>query len=168
MTDRSKHVEQPIRVTTDLVEYVIVAVRDADSLSVVADALAGLVGASTIRILDLVVVVKDSDGAVTALEPESIPSLRDLPVTLGDMLSEHDIQLASVAIDPDRAAVVLVTEDRWAEPLSVAARRAGGQIIAGERIPSSRVASVLARDPDADMVGRASPRASERNGAEEA
>jgi hypothetical protein len=37
-----------------------------------------------------------------------------------------------------------VAEDRWAEQLSVAAREAGGHIVAGERIPSRRVEAALA------------------------
>ena len=39
--------------------------------------------------------------------------------------------------------VVLVTEDLWAKSLSTAAQRAGGQIVAGERIPASRVEAAL-------------------------
>ena len=59
------------------------------------------------------------------------------------MLSEHDIELASLALQRGTAGIVLVTEDRWAEPLAVAARQAGGQILGGERIPASRVESAL-------------------------
>ena len=59
------------------------------------------------------------------------------------MLSDHDIDLASLALRPRSAAIVLVTEDRWAEPLSAAARRAGGQIVGGDRIPATVVESVL-------------------------
>ena len=82
---------------------------------------------------------------VTPLEPATVESIRHLPVTVGAMLSEHDLELAALALRPGSAAVIVVTEDRWATPLSVAARRAGGQILAGERIPAARVATALAR-----------------------
>ena len=59
----------------------------------------------------------------------------------------HDIELASLALRPATAGIVLVTEDRWAESLSVAARRAGGRILGGERIPASRVETVLTDRP---------------------
>jgi hypothetical protein len=60
------------------------------------------------------------------------------------MLSDNDIALASHALRPGTTGIVLVTEDRWAAPLSAAARRVGGRIVAGERIPPSRVEQVLA------------------------
>jgi hypothetical protein len=70
--------------------------------------------------------------------------LRHVEGELGGMLSDNDIALASHALRPRTAGIVLVTEDRWAAPLSVAARRAGGLIVAGERIPPSRVEQALA------------------------
>ena len=76
-------------------------------------------------------------------------ALRDVDGEVGGMLSQHDIELASLALRPGTAGIVLVTEDRWAEPLSVAAQRAGGQILGGERIPASRVESVLTDRSDA-------------------
>jgi hypothetical protein len=151
--ERRNDVGPPLRVATDLVEYFIVAVPNPDALSEVGDALADLVQASAIRILDLVLLVKDRDGAVTAVELESVASLRHLAADVREMLSDHDIELAALALERESAAVILVTEDRWAEPLSVAARRAGGQIVAGERIPASRVASALAREPDTGTKG---------------
>ena len=99
-----------------------------------------------IRILDLVAFEKSADGSVAALELDAVVSLaalRDVDGEVGRMLSEHDLELAALALRPRSAGIVLVTEDRWAQPLSDAARRAGGQIIGGERIQASRVESVL-------------------------
>jgi hypothetical protein len=148
--------DPPERVSTDLVEYVIVAVPAVDSLAVLAPALAELVQRAAIRILDVVVLVKDVDGAATALELDAVDSMaaiRDLESYVGGMLSEHDLALAATALRPGSAGVILVTEDRWAEPLSVAAQRAGGQIVAGERIPSLRVESALADRTDDHQIG---------------
>jgi len=93
---------------------------------------------------------KGANGAIDVLELEAVDSLaalREVEGELGAMLSEHDLELASFAIPPGSAGIVLVTEDRWAEPLSVAARHAGGHITAGERIPASRVEAALADRP---------------------
>jgi hypothetical protein len=149
-------------VATDLVEYFVVAARDLPSLDGLAAALADLVEQKAIRILDLVVVVKDERGGVSQLELDAVDSLavlRALDDDIGGMLSDHDIELAAMALDVGSTGVILVTEDRWAEPLSVAAKRAGGQIIAGDRIPASRVATVLAGlhdDVPASTDGRSS------------
>jgi hypothetical protein len=45
----------------------------------------------------------------------------------------------------------VLTEDRWATSLSMAARRAGGRIVAGDRIPPARVEAALIDDgPEVD------------------
>ena len=146
----------PDNVATDLVEYFIVAVPDVESLAGLGPALAELVKRAAIRILDVVVLVKDDDGAVALLEldvVDSMAALRGLDDDVGGMLSDHDIELASLALRAGTTGVVIVTEDRWAEPLSTAAQRAGGQIIAGDRIPASRVESVLAEKSDNNARG---------------
>ena len=121
-------------------------VPSRDALGAIGSALTSLVESAKIRILDLVVLEREANGEVTVLEVESIESmapLRDLDIEVGGMLTEHDLELASLAVKPGMPGVVLVTEDLWAKSLSTAARRAGGQIVAGERIPASRVEAAL-------------------------
>jgi hypothetical protein len=133
-------------VLADLVEYLIVAVPDLASLGVLVPALATMAASGTIRILDVVVVTRLADGSLEVLEPDAVQSLEVLTQVeghVGGLLTEHDIAMAAVALRPASAGIILVTEDRWAEPLSVAARRAGGQILAGERIPPSHVRMAL-------------------------
>ncbi len=151
MTGGSGRRHQPPPVATDLVEYIVIVVPDLDSLDTVAPALAEMVNASTIRLLDLVVIGKSPDGEVDVLELEAVDSLRqlgELDGEVGGLLSEHDVELISLALSPGTAGVVVVTEDHWAEPLSIAARQAGGRILAGERIPPARVEAALADTGD--------------------
>jgi hypothetical protein len=151
LSDTREPADRSRQIVADLVEYLIVAVPDRESLSHIVPALAAMVDGAVIRILDLAILVRESDDSVQVLEIEAVDSLRGLDGVKGDvgtLLSDHDLELASLAVAPGSAAIVLVTEDRWAEPLSEAARRAGGQIIAGERIP-------LARDHRTDLLARA-------------
>jgi len=134
-------------VTSDLVGYVIIEVPDVAALTTLTPALAKLVESGLLRVLDLVVVARAEDGAVRVLEVAALEKILDLNGIAPDitgLLTERDISLAAVAIPPGTAGVVLVTEDRWATPLSSAAGRVGGQIVAGERIPSARVQAALA------------------------
>jgi hypothetical protein len=143
-------------VTPDLVEYFIVTAPDRNALAHIVPALVELVDGETIRILDLAILERDEDGAVIPVEHTEIAELAVLAeraAEVGDLLSDHDLQLAAYALPPRSAALVLVTEDRWAEPLSVAARRAGGQIVAGERIPAKRITAVLDRRADERSEG---------------
>jgi hypothetical protein len=143
-------------VVADLVEYMIISIPDVGALAALAPALTDLVGGAAVRILDLVVLVKDEAGDVTAMEIDALDALSSLRTAGGQvpgLLSERDIELASSVLGLGTTAVLLVTEDRWAEPLSAAARRVGGQIISGERIAPSRVASAQAEGPAAGEGG---------------
>lgn len=145
-------------VADDLVAYVIVAMPDLDSLANVVPALAELVAAGVMCILDVVVLERDRDGTVAVLELEDVGSmaaLAEVEGQVGGLLSDGDIEFCAFAILPGTAGIVLVTEDRWARPLAIAARRAGGQIVAGDRVPAARVeARRTSRDHPDDLLIR--------------
>jgi hypothetical protein len=86
------------------------------------------------------------DGALELLEFDDVDALAGLGGLDGELglLSENDLRMAAGAVRPGEVAVVLVAEDRWAEQLSLAVRRAGGQIAAGERMSAVRVEAALA------------------------
>jgi hypothetical protein len=154
VTEPRQHSDDRDRIVPDLVEYLVVAVPDVGSLGALADALVQIVDSAAIRILDLVVLVKDRAGLVTTLELDAVECmapLRGMP--FDHLLSEHDIGLAALALQPDTAAVVLVTEDRWAAPLSTAAQYAGGRIVGGERISASTIEAALTEQPDTNTTG---------------
>ena len=133
-------------IDSDLVQYVLMVVPDLDALAAIAPAFADLVETEAIRILDVVVAARGADGALTVLEVEDVPSLgrlMEVEGEFGGLLSDHDIELVSLTLRAGEAGMIVVTEDRWAEAISSSARRAGGTIIAGERIPRSRVQAAL-------------------------
>jgi hypothetical protein len=145
--DRPQDWHPSVDVDADLVEYVVVALPDLTSLERVAAALAELVSSQAIRILDVVTVVKAADGAVEVLEIEDVDTLaglRQVGGYFGGLLSSNDVSQAAQAVTPGTAALLLLAEDRWAGPLSVAARAAGGRVLAGERVPRSRMGPALA------------------------
>jgi hypothetical protein len=133
---------------TDLVEYFVVGVPDLESLGPIVPAMRELSEAGTLRLLDWIVVERDADGAVRLpdlAETGLLPALEQISRDAAGLLSEHDIALAASVLPPGTVGLVLVSEDRWAEPLAAAMRGVGGRVIAGERIPSSRVEDALER-----------------------
>jgi Family of unknown function (DUF6325) len=140
---------------TDLVEYFVVVLPDRASLAGVAPAVADLVRSGRIRVLDIVVLDRRSDGGLDVLEVGDVEHLVALSALDGDvgLLSENDLALASRAVRPGEVGLVVVAEDRWASQLSTAARRAGGRIVAGERIPVLRVEAVIEDVPGEDPGG---------------
>ena len=145
MTSAPEPGHRPLEVRADLVEYLIVTVADLAGLPSVAAALAELVAAGTVQVLDVVVLDCAAAGDVTVREVDSLPGMTAVEGILASpgLLSERDIELSSFAVPPGTVGVVIVTEDRWAEPLSLAASRAGGQIVAGDRIPAGRIQAAL-------------------------
>ncbi len=140
-------------IATDLVEYLVLVLPGLLALETICAELTRVVDSSAIRILDMVVVSVDDNGAVDVMETESIGCLAALQSAsrcADVLLSRHDIELVSLALRPQSAAIIIVAEDRWAEPLSLAARAAGGEVHAGERIARQRVELALARPSEVE------------------
>jgi hypothetical protein len=108
-----------------------------------------LVEAKVIRVLDLLILQKDTDGTVEAAEIDELHQLDDLSVAetqLAELLAEEDIAHLAAAMEPGTVAGVLVWENLWAAPFASAARRAGGQLIASGRIPIQAILASLEAD----------------------
>lgn len=111
-----------------------------------AAALASLTESGTIRVLDLLVLQKDADGSVEALEIDDldgVDELRALETEIAEILAEEDVVHLAAAMEPGSVAGVLVWENTWAAPFASAARRAGGQLIATGRIPIQAIAASI-------------------------
>lgn len=117
-----------------------------------AEALAALVDAGTIRVLDLVILQKDADGSVDGIEIDDLDvgdELRRLEADVAEILALEDVEHLAAAMEPGSVAGVLVYENRWAAPFASAARRAGGQLIASGRIPIQAIIASLEADEGA-------------------
>ena len=111
-----------------------------------AEELAKLVDSGTIRMLDLVILTKDADGTIDALEIEDLEQLDELrsaETQLADLLAAEDVVHLAAAMEPGTVAGVLVWENKWAAPFAAAARRSGGQLIANGRIPIQAIIAAL-------------------------
>jgi Family of unknown function (DUF6325) len=121
-----------------------------------ADELIKLVDAGTIRIIDILVLVKDEDGGVEAMELadlDHLGPLQALEAELAELLAEEDVEHLAAAMDPGSVAGVLVYENIWAAPFASAARRSGGQLIANGRIPIQAIVAAVEADADLETQG---------------
>jgi len=116
-----------------------------------ASELGKLVDAGIIRILDLVIVVKDENGDIEGLEIEDlddVDELRAAEADLAELLAAEDVADLAAAMEPGTTAGVLVWENAWAAPFASAARRSGGQLIANGRIPIQAILASLEADEE--------------------
>jgi hypothetical protein len=113
----------------------------------IAEEIVRLVDAGTIRVLDMIVITKDDDGNLDAVEisdAEDLGPLTEIEAGLAGLLAEEDVAYLAAAMEPGSVAGVLVYENLWAAPFAAAARRAGGVLIADGRISPEDVVAAFA------------------------
>jgi hypothetical protein len=112
-----------------------------------AQALLDLVEKGIVALYDVLVVGKDDDGGVYALDlaesAERLGGFTDLAWVRSGLLTDDDMREAASALEPGRLAVLIVYENTWAVPFVAAAREAGGELIASARIPATDVMAAL-------------------------
>jgi Family of unknown function (DUF6325) len=138
------------------VDYVIVEFPEghANFTGEMVDELIKLVEAGTIRVVDIIVLAKDAEGDVDAMELSDIDDLGPLEAIeaeMAELLAEEDIVNLAAAMDPGSTAGVLVYENVWAAPFASAARRSGGQLIANGRIPTQAIIAAIEADDDLEI-----------------
>ena len=92
-----------------------------------------LIESGTIRLLDLLIVSKDDDGAFEAFEVDDldeVDELRTMETEIAEILAAEDVAHLAAALEPGATAGVIVYENSWAAPFASAARRGGGQLVA--------------------------------------
>jgi Family of unknown function (DUF6325) len=142
------------------VDYLVVGfpAEKANFSGEMASELKALVDSNTIRVLDLVMIMKGEDGSVEAAElrdadQSEVGELRALERDLAILLAEEDIEEIGASLEGDSAAVVLVFENTWAAPFGSAVRRSGGELLANGRIPTQALIAAAEADRQAAAKG---------------
>ncbi len=122
------------------VDYAIIAFPGNQFRGAIAPALADLVDAGTIRIIDAAFVGKDEEGNILAFElTELAPDVQEALDTLGieveGLFNEDDIQAAGEELEPNSSACLLIWENVWARNVAQAMRDAGGVLLDFDRLP---------------------------------
>jgi Family of unknown function (DUF6325) len=122
------------------VDYMIVAFPGNQFRGEIAPALADLVEAGTIRIIDIVFVGKNANGEtasfeLTELDPEVRKGLENLGIEVGGLFNEEDLAAAAEELEPNSSAALLVWENVWARNVAQALRNAGGVLLDFDRLP---------------------------------
>jgi hypothetical protein len=114
-------------------------------------ALADLVEDNTIRIIDLLFVQKEADGAVRVIEladlgEEDYLAFEEVVSDVSGMLSHDDARQIAAALELNSSAGLLLFENLWATRFVDAVANAKGEVIVSERIPRAVVEAMLATD----------------------
>jgi len=137
------------------VDWLVVEFPGSKFHGEIAPALDDLVERGIVRVLDLLILKKDTDGSLEAfeladLDESEIGQLRTYEAELAMLLGDDDVAAVAEAIEPGNSAACIVYENTWAAPFASALRRAGGQLVADGRIP---VQALLAASAAQDTGG---------------
>ncbi|HEY5660243.1 MAG TPA: DUF6325 family protein [Gaiellaceae bacterium] len=109
----------------------------------IAPAIRELVDNGTIRILDLLFVMKSEDGTVTTLAIEDLDqdgaAFADLEVTQPGSLNDEDADEVSEDLPSNSAALLIAFENLWAKKVVSALADADAVLIDSIRIPAEVV-----------------------------
>lgn len=136
----SETTDDPGQVEMGPVDYLVIEFQSGRITGEGLPLLIDLVDRGTIRILDFVLLRKDPQGGVSAIELRDVDGDGELDLTVFEgatsgLLDSADLEDAGSVIQPGMSACVLVYENLWAAPLATALRRGGAQLVANGRIP---------------------------------
>jgi hypothetical protein len=108
-----------------------------------------LVQAGVVRVIDMVVILKDENGEVIVrelkeLDPETIRILDPLQVEVTSMISRNDIDSIAAQLDNNSTAGLLLFENLWAVKTKQAMLDANARLLMFEGIPQGVVEENLA------------------------
>ena len=107
------------------VDWLVIEFPGKQPTGEIAPHLVDLVDRGLVRVLDLLVLQKDSDGTLSVSEiwnwtPGDLGEIRATEAQLAMVLSEQDVLDLAATIEPGSTAAVLVWENLWAAPFGTA------------------------------------------------
>jgi uncharacterized protein DUF6325 len=126
------------------VDYAVIAFPGNKFRGEIAPALADLVEAGTVRIIDVAFVGKDETGEIftlelTQLDPDIQAGLETLDIEVQGLLNEEELLAIGEELEVNSSAALLVWENVWARKVAQTMRDAGGVLVAFERVPHNVV-----------------------------
>lgn len=129
------------------VDYVVIEFAEAKFTGEGLPILLDLVAKGTIRVIDAVVIKANDDGTWVTLSVEDLDAeggAWELISGWGsDVLSQDDFDTVGAIVKPGAAAAIIMYENTWAAPFAAAMLRAGGQVVAFDRIPVTEVIGAI-------------------------
>lgn len=103
-------------------------------------ALLDLVQKKIVRVIDLIVVLKDQDGKHKALELEQLDAEKvhifdPLEIEISGIIQVEDIEMIAEKMENNTTAAILLFENLWAIEFGEAVGRANGRMVMYDRIP---------------------------------
>ena len=111
-------------------------------------ALLELVKKKIIRVIDLVIILKEQDGSYQVLEmeelaPDILAVFDPLEIDISGIIQVEDIEVIADAMEDNTTAALLLFENLWAIEFGDAVVRSSGRMVMYDRIPFEVVNETL-------------------------
>ena len=111
-------------------------------------ALLELVQKQIVRVIDLVIILKDQAGNYQVLEieelaPDMLANFDPLEIEISGIIQVEDIEMIAEEMEDNTTAALLLFENLWAIKFGEAVVRAGGRTVMYDRIPFEVVNETL-------------------------
>jgi len=131
------------------VDYIAVAFPGNKFSGAILPEIKRLIDAGTIRVLDLVILTKDEEGNVAAIEvseasPELAASLSALGIEGKNLLGQDDFDDIGEALEPNSTCGLMVWENVWAADFAKSLRDADGILLGQGRLPAAFLEEIMA------------------------
>jgi len=130
------------------IDFIAVEFKGNKFKGEIIPALAELIANKTVRIIDLVIVMKDAKGQVEIAElkqlsPDIVAVFDPLAWEANEMIKESDAQMVGRDMENNSTAAVMLFEHLWAVKFKDAVLGANGRLLMQERIPHEVVEEAL-------------------------
>jgi hypothetical protein len=130
------------------IDFVALEFKGNNFKGEIIPALVELIANKTIRVIDLVIVLKDEKGHVEIAElqqlsPDIIAVFDPLDKEVNEMIKEEDAQMVGSNMENNSTAAVMLFENLWAVKFKEAVLNADGRLLMQERIPHEVVLEAL-------------------------
>ncbi|UGQ09635.1 DUF6325 family protein [Yinghuangia sp. ASG 101] len=100
-----------------------------------------------VRVIDMLIVIKDVDGEITHHEISEYEDLRDMAAEVAarrmlGLAGESDVEQIGLIMPPDSLVMVVFVENIWAREVAVRIREAGGRLLSYTRLPQATLDDV--------------------------
>lgn len=148
-------------------DYLVVGFPGNQFKGEIAPAIAEASAKGIIRLVDVVFVMKDENGATTTLEIKDLPEeLKQTFASVAEdaqgLFTAEDIATLTETLPPNNSALIMLYEHLWAIRIKEALLNANGVLIAQGRIPQEQHADID-DELDAHMAENARLRADAAN-----
>lgn len=139
------------------IDFVVLSFRGNQFKGEILDSLIELVESDTIRIIDLLIVIKDQQGDLFAAElehhaPEFASFFEPLAFETSGMITAEDVEMIGAGLENNSTAAMMLFENVWATRFKEAVLNADGQLIVQGRIPAEAIEIALAEMADIDAL----------------